>query len=180
MMDLEAEYVIAAGLAFNWGALLGWSAVAGAVDMSVCLPLYVGSVCWTLVYDTIYAHQVCCCFLVLDCVHFYLLKDKADDAPAGIRSTALLFGAQTRPIIAGFSASSLSLIALAGFMNAHGLPFYAGIGGAAFQLAKTVKTTDFESRESSWKGFVDCGKAGAWIWAGATVDYLVQVVSFVA
>jgi len=46
------------GLAFNWGALLGWSAVAGGVDWAVCLPLYAGGVCWTLVYDSIYAHQV--------------------------------------------------------------------------------------------------------------------------
>lgn len=47
-----------AGLAFNWGALLGWSAVVGTVDWAVCLPLYAGGVCWTLVYDSIYAHQV--------------------------------------------------------------------------------------------------------------------------
>ena len=46
------------GLAFNWGALLGWSAVAGTVDWSVAVPLYAGGICWTLVYDTIYAHQV--------------------------------------------------------------------------------------------------------------------------
>ncbi|KAG6832933.1 hypothetical protein H0H92_004817 [Tricholoma furcatifolium] len=48
----------AVGLAFNWGALLGWSAVAGTVNWAVCLPLYAGGVCWTLVYDSIYAHQV--------------------------------------------------------------------------------------------------------------------------
>lgn len=46
------------GLAFNWGAMLGWSAVAGSVNWAVALPLYAGGVCWTLVYDTIYAHQV--------------------------------------------------------------------------------------------------------------------------
>ena len=46
------------GLAFNWGALLGWSAVAGSTDWSICLPLYAGGVFWTLVYDSIYAHQV--------------------------------------------------------------------------------------------------------------------------
>ena len=46
------------GLAFNWGALLGWSAVAGSVNWAICLPLYAGGVAWTLVYDTIYAHQV--------------------------------------------------------------------------------------------------------------------------
>lgn len=46
------------GLAFNWGALLGSSAVLGHTNWEVALPLYAGSICWTLVYDTIYAHQV--------------------------------------------------------------------------------------------------------------------------
>ena len=46
------------GLAFNWGALLGWSAVSGSCNWPVVLSLYGGSVAWTLVYDTIYAHQV--------------------------------------------------------------------------------------------------------------------------
>lgn len=46
------------GLAFNWGALLGFAAVAETVNWSVAVPLYAGGVCWTLVYDTIYAHQV--------------------------------------------------------------------------------------------------------------------------
>ncbi|KAG8906026.1 Para-hydroxybenzoate--polyprenyltransferase, mitochondrial precursor (PHB:polyprenyltransferase) [Tulasnella sp. 403] len=81
------------GLAFNWGAMLGWSAVAGAVDWAVCAPLYAGSICWTLVYDTVYAHQ-----------------DKTDDVKVGIRSTALLFGERTLPVLSAFSASSLSLI----------------------------------------------------------------------
>lgn len=46
------------GLTFNWGALFGWAAVHGACDWGVVLPLYGAGVCWTLVYDTIYAHQV--------------------------------------------------------------------------------------------------------------------------
>ena len=46
------------GLTFNWGALLGWAAVHGGCDWAAVLPLYAGGVCWTLVYDTIYAHQV--------------------------------------------------------------------------------------------------------------------------
>merc|ERR1719481_865158 len=45
------------GLAFNWGALIGWSAVRGACDWSVVLPLYCAGICWTMIYDTIYAHQ---------------------------------------------------------------------------------------------------------------------------
>jgi 4-hydroxybenzoate polyprenyltransferase len=46
------------GMTFNWGALLGYSAVKGYCDWSVCLPLYVAGVSWTIIYDTIYAHQV--------------------------------------------------------------------------------------------------------------------------
>lgn len=46
------------GCTFNWGALLGWSAVHGQVDWSICLPLYFAGICWTMIYDTIYAHQV--------------------------------------------------------------------------------------------------------------------------
>lgn len=46
------------GLTFNWGALLGWAAIKGSLDPSTVLSLYLSGVCWTLVYDTIYAHQV--------------------------------------------------------------------------------------------------------------------------
>lgn len=49
---------IVLGLCFDWGALLGWSAVAGVVNWSVAAPLYIGSVMWCVGYDTIYAHQV--------------------------------------------------------------------------------------------------------------------------
>lgn len=80
------------GFAFNWGAMLGWSAVAGAVDWAVVLPLYAGSIFWTLVYDTIYAHQ-----------------DKSDDVHAGVKSTALLFADKTKPVLSAFSAATIGL-----------------------------------------------------------------------
>ena len=46
------------GLAFNYGALLGWAAVRGSCDWAVVLPFYAAGVSWTIVYDTLYAHQV--------------------------------------------------------------------------------------------------------------------------
>ncbi|KAJ7699939.1 4-hydroxybenzoate polyprenyl transferase [Mycena rosella] len=142
------------GIGFNWGALLGWSAVAGTTNWSVCLPLYAGGVCWTLVYDSIYAHQ-----------------DKTDDIGVGIRSTALLFGEHTRPILTALSASSLSLVTYAGYMNSHGAPFYLGVSLAAAQLARIIYRTDYDQRQSCWQGFVDCGWSGFWIWMGALADY---------
>eukprot|EP00124_Ichthyophonus_hoferi_P004619 Ihof_evm2s531 gene=Ihof_evmTU2s531 len=85
------------GLTFNWGALLGWAAVQGSCDWSVVLPLYLAGVNWTLVYDTIYAHQ-----------------DKKDDVMVGVKSTALRFGDNSKIWLTGFGTSSIGLLALAG------------------------------------------------------------------
>ncbi len=57
------------GLTFNWGALLGWTAVTGTLG-APAFWLYAGGIFWTIGYDTIYAHQ-----------------DKEDDALIGVKST---------------------------------------------------------------------------------------------
>ena len=103
---------------------------------------------------------------------FILFQDKTDDVDAGIRSTALLFREHSRPILSGFSLSTLSLISYAGYLNAQGSPFYLGVGLAGVQLARVLYRTDFDSRSSCWKGFVGCGWAGFWIWMGALCDYV--------
>ncbi len=93
------------GLTFNWGVLLGFAAQTGRLDWPVMM-LYAGLVCWTLGYDTIYAHQ-----------------DKEDDALIGVKSTALLLGGQSRKWILRFYAASFALISAAGFAEHAGLPF---------------------------------------------------------
>ena len=80
------------GLAFSWGALMGWAGARGALEAPAFL-LYAGSIAWVIHYDTIYAHQ-----------------DREDDALVGLKSTALLFGAQTKPVLALFSAAAVVLI----------------------------------------------------------------------
>ena len=57
------------GLTINWGALLGWAAVKGSIEIPVIAPLYLACICWTLVYDTIYAHQV---FNLYHCIQKYI------------------------------------------------------------------------------------------------------------
>ncbi len=79
------------GLNFNWGALMGWSAATGRVDAPALL-LYAGGICWTLGYDTIYAHQ-----------------DKEDDVLIGVKSSALALGAATRPALFVFYAAAVAL-----------------------------------------------------------------------
>ncbi|HSC19328.1 MAG TPA: 4-hydroxybenzoate octaprenyltransferase [Rhizomicrobium sp.] len=66
------------GITFNWGALLGFAALADRTS-AADLVLYAGCFFWTLGYDTIYA-----------------LQDIDDDALAGVKSTALLFGRHAR------------------------------------------------------------------------------------
>ena len=80
------------GFTLNWGALMGWTAITGGVLEAPALALYGSGVCWTMVYDTIYAHQ-----------------DKEDDLSLGLKSTAIRFGDQTKPWLAGLFAGAVAL-----------------------------------------------------------------------
>lgn len=105
------------GLAFNWGALMGWSAVTGGLGWPAAL-LYAGGIAWTLGYDTIYAHQ-----------------DKEDDARIGVKSTARLFGRSSRLWVGGFHALAVAGFAGAGWTAGLAWPFFALAGAAALFLA---------------------------------------------
>jgi 4-hydroxybenzoate polyprenyltransferase len=123
--------------------------VRGEIDPYVVLPLYFSGVCWTLVYDTIYAHQ-----------------DKDDDLRVGVKSTALRFGPETRPWLTGFSTAFISSLVLAGY-NAHlGWPFYVGVAGAAGHLAWQVSTVDIHSRVDCNSKFVSNKWLGALVFTG--------------
>jgi 4-hydroxybenzoate polyprenyltransferase len=110
------------GLNFNWGALLGWAAVTGSVALPALL-LYAGGICWTLGYDTIYAHQ-----------------DKADDALIGVKSSALALGAATRPALLAFYAASLGLWAAASITAALPWPIWPALALALLHFAWQVAT----------------------------------------
>nr|WP_242656684.1 4-hydroxybenzoate octaprenyltransferase [Salipiger marinus] len=84
------------GIAFNWGALLGWTAHSGSLGWPAVI-LYLAGMAWTLFYDTIYAHQ-----------------DKEDDALIGVKSTARLFGDDRTPAwLARFLVATVALMGLA-------------------------------------------------------------------
>jgi 4-hydroxybenzoate polyprenyltransferase len=105
------------GLAFNWGALVGWSATHGSLSAAPLL-LYAGGICWTLAYDTIYAHQ-----------------DKDDDILIGVKSTALKFGNRTIYWLGLFFAAALVLIDAAVWLAGGTLIAHVGVAAAAMQAA---------------------------------------------
>ena len=112
------------GLAFSWGALMGWAAHFGALELAPLL-LYFGSILWVIGYDTIYAHQ-----------------DKEDDALVGIRSTALRFGERTRPFLVACYAATLALLALAGALAGLSWWFAPALLLPAALLARQVVRLD--------------------------------------
>jgi 4-hydroxybenzoate polyprenyltransferase len=103
MKRLTSWPQVVLGLAFNWGALVGYAAITGTLSRAT-VALYAGGVAWTMVYDTIYAMQ-----------------DQRDDAVVGVRSTARRFADAPRRWLSFFAALALAAWALAGYLAPLGL-----------------------------------------------------------
>jgi 4-hydroxybenzoate polyprenyltransferase len=144
------------GLTFNWGALLGFAAQTGSIDVADAM-LYAGLFFWTLGYDTIYA-----------------LQDKDDDELIGVKSTALLFGARARDWIMGFYAAAFALILAAGFAEHAGWPFAFVMLAAGAHLMWQVHSLAIDDPERCLRLFRANRDTGAliafafffssWIW----------------
>jgi 4-hydroxybenzoate polyprenyltransferase len=140
------------GLAFNWGALMGWAAVLGRLDVAPVI-LYVGAVAWTVGYDTIYAHQ-----------------DREDDALIGMKSTALRFGRATQTWLSGFYGLAWSAMLLSGLASGAGPVFVAGLGLAGAQLGWQVATLDIDDAENCLVRFRSNRDVGLLIFVAIAVD----------
>jgi 4-hydroxybenzoate polyprenyltransferase len=142
------------GLTFNWGALLGWVAVRGAVEPAA-LCLYIGGVFWTLGYDTIYAHQ-----------------DKRDDARIGVKSTALRLGGATKLAVRLFYVLAVILWAIAGIRAQANLFYFATLALAQVHFGWQVCSVDLDSPASARKVFASNVMLGALVQAGALLAHL--------
>lgn len=118
------------GLAFSFGALVGWSSQTGGFAMPALL-LYFGTILWVIGYDTIYA-----------------LQDVEDDAMIGVKSTARLFGAQTKPIVGMFYAGAYLLWVAAAVTAGAGLVFIALSLVAAGVMVWQLWTLDADKFEN--------------------------------
>lgn len=136
------------GLAFSWGGLMGWAGQTGTLSVSAVL-LYLAAVAWTIGYDTIYAHQ-----------------DKEDDALVGVRSTARLFGDDTRLWLIGLY--SLTLVLLFASFVAAGVGFLAFVGllVAAVMLGYQIAVIDIDDPAQCLSLFKFNGRIGAILFLG--------------
>jgi 4-hydroxybenzoate polyprenyltransferase len=144
------------GLAFSWGALMGWAAAFGRLDLPAYL-LYAGSIAWVVHYDTIYAHQ-----------------DREDDALLGLKSTALLFGPRTRPALALFSTAAVALIGLAGWSAGAGVVFALGLAAFAAHLAWQIARIDVADPDHCLRLFKSNRDAGLILFAALILDAVLR------
>ncbi len=142
------------GLAFNWGALLGWAAVRAELAPAAAL-LYAGGIMWTLGYDTIYAHQ-----------------DRRDDVGAGIKSTARRLGLGSKPWLYAFYGGAVALFAAAGHAAGLGWPFQLGLALGAAQLFWQVTDVDLDDAKDCLRKFRSNRLFGWTIFAAAIAGQL--------
>jgi 4-hydroxybenzoate polyprenyltransferase len=150
---------IVLGLAFSWGALMGWAAAFGGLAAAPLL-LYAGSISWVIGYDTIYAHQ-----------------DREDDALIGIKSTALLFGARTKPMLAFFYTGAVVLIGAAGLLAHAGWPFALGLAAFAAHLIWQIVRLDIGDPDNCLAVFKSDRDAGLILFAGLLLDAALRGVA---
>ncbi|WP_350333493.1 4-hydroxybenzoate octaprenyltransferase [Coralliovum pocilloporae] len=143
------------GLAFSWGALVGWAALFGSLSLApVCL--YLGGILWTIGYDTIYAHQ-----------------DKEDDAVVGVRSTALLFGAATRYWLIAFYGGATLLFGLGFILADAGLFAFGGLVAGLAHLAWQAIRLDIDNADDCLRLFKSNRDYGLILFAGLLADALI-------
>jgi 4-hydroxybenzoate polyprenyltransferase len=142
------------GLAFSWGALMGWAAQKSAVNDAALL-LYMGTVFWVIGYDTIYAHQ-----------------DKEDDAVVGVRSTALLFGEYSKQAI-GILYSFALLFIMAAFLKAEVPPFaYIGLIAAGVHMMWQIMKLTIHNSDQCFALFKSNNKVGLLIFVSLLIAQL--------
>lgn len=145
------------GLAFSWGALEGWAAVHHGLAAAAIF-LYLASICWTIGYDTIYAHQ-----------------DKEDDELVGVRSTARLFGEDTRAWLGGLYGATLVLMVIAYALAGAGLISFLGLAIAAVMFGWQILTLDIRNGTECLALFKLNSRVGAILFAGLFIDALIAL-----
>jgi 4-hydroxybenzoate polyprenyltransferase len=142
------------GLTFKWGALVGWAAVAGNLSLAPIV-FYAGCICWTIGYDTIYAHQ-----------------DKEDDILVGVKSTALRFGDATPRWLSAFFAGALLLWAASAVLAGAHLPTFLALVLVGVHFTWQIATVDINDPTNCLVRFKSNQSVGWLLFIGLVVDMM--------
>jgi 4-hydroxybenzoate polyprenyltransferase len=143
---------IVLGLAFAWGALMGWAAAFGNLSLAPIL-LYAGSIAWVVGYDTIYA-----------------LQDIEDDEIAGIKSSARFFGERVTLGVAICYGLTVALLIPAFVLAGAGIPAFIGLGLFALHLGWQVARIDRNDGAGALRLFRSNRDAGLILFAFMVLD----------
>lgn len=147
-------------LCFTWGALMGFPAL-GDWNWGAMLALHASSFAWCMIYDTIYAHQ-----------------DKVYDIQAGIKSTALKWGTNTKPILRKLGIAQIALLGTAGVLGGMGPFFFGASAIAAYRLFTMIRKVDLDDPANCWYWFVNNINTGHVVFLGSMMDYVSRLLGF--
>src|SRR5437762_2640077 len=147
---------IVLGLAFSWGALMGFAVTFTRIDVTA-LVLYAGAISWVIGYDTIYAHQ-----------------DTEDDALIGVKSTARLFGAHTHQALTMFYGLAVMLIGVALASGDARWPAWLGLAAFAVHLAWQIRRLNIDDSALCLRVFKSNRDAGLLLFAGLLADAVMR------
>ena len=94
------------GITFNYGLILGWTAIKGEISIVPVL-FYLGAIFWTLGYDTIYGYQ-----------------DIKDDEIIGLKSTSIKFKGKAKKFLFACYTSLLFFFLIGGYKMDFHISYY--------------------------------------------------------
>jgi len=143
------------GIAFGWAVPMSFSAQVNQIP-TVAWIMYLAVVLWALVYDTMYA-----------------MVDKDDDLKIGVKSTAILFGAYDRQIMAVLQVIIIGLLVVVGLMQALTWPYYAGVIVATGLCIYQQKLIFHREKALCFKAFLNSNYFGMAVFIGLSLSYLI-------
>jgi 4-hydroxybenzoate polyprenyltransferase len=143
------------GIAFGWAVPMSFSAQTNQIP-DVAWVMYLAVVLWALVYDTMYA-----------------MVDKEDDLKIGVKSTAILFGAYDRQIMATLQMVIIALLVVVGLMQQLNWPYYIGVVVATCLSVYQQKLIFHHEKAHCFKAFLNSNYFGMAVFIGLLLSYLI-------
>ena len=143
------------GVAFGWAVPMSFAAQTNAIPL-VAWELFLATVLWALIYDTMYA-----------------MVDRDDDVKIGVKSTAILFGEHERQIIGGLQVLMVAILGVIGKQLGLSLPYYLGLGFAAGLFGYQQTLIVHRVKADCFKAFLNNHWVGATVFVGLALNYWV-------